>query len=100
MLAVIQVFLAILGLFKLILIITAVMSWLIAFDVINLRNQFVAQVYQFTQQLTEPFLRPIRRIVPMFNGLDLSFLVLWFVIMFIEIFTRQYVVGWVVSAGL
>ena len=100
MLAVIDVFLAILFLFKLILIISAIMSWLIAFDVINMRNQFVAQVYQFTQQLTEPFLRPIRRIVPMFNGLDLSFLVLWFVIMFIEIFTRQYVVGWVVSAGL
>ena len=100
MLAVIDVFLAILFLFKLILIISAIMSWLIAFDVINMRNQFVAQVYQFTQQLTEPFLRPIRRIVPMFNGLDLSFLVLWFVIMFIEIFTRQYVVGWVDSAGL
>ncbi len=47
-----------------ILIAAAVMSWLIAFNVVNPRNQFVAMVGEFLYRITEPVLRPIRRLLP------------------------------------
>lgn len=100
MLAVVNVVLIILNLFVWVLIIQAVLSWLIAFNVVNMRNQFVDTIYRFTYQLTEPFLRPIRRIVPQFNGLDLSFLVLWLIIIFLQNFIQIYVVRFLVNAGL
>ena len=100
MLAVLQVLLMILGLFKFILIVTAVLSWLIAFGVINTHNQLVAQVYQFTNQLTEPFLRPIRRIIPPFNGMDLSFLALYFGIILLELIIKMYIWPAFAQAGL
>jgi YggT family protein len=65
-----------LGLYTFILIITAIMSWLIAFDVINVRNNLVRSVMYALTALTEPVIAPIRRYVPSLGGLDLSFLVL------------------------
>lgn len=59
-----------------VLIIQAVLSWLVAFNVVNGRNQVVATIWRFTHALTEPVLKPIRRLLPSFNGLDLSPLVL------------------------
>jgi YggT family protein len=61
-----------------------IMSWLVAFNVVNTRNQFVNQVWRILNQLTEPVLRPIRRLLPNFSGLDLSPLVLFVIIFFIE----------------
>lgn len=52
------------------------MSWLVAFDVINVRNNAVRLVLQTLSALTEPMVAPIRRYVPPLGGLDLSFLVL------------------------
>jgi YggT family protein len=66
-----------------ILIASAVLSWLIAFNVVNTRNQAVAMIADVLWRLTEPVLAPIRRILPSFGGLDLSpvvlILILWFV---------------------
>ena len=66
-----------------ILIASAVLSWLIAFNVVNTRNQAVAMIADVLWRLTEPVLAPIRRILPNFGGLDLSpivlILLLWFV---------------------
>ena len=62
----------VLDIYKWILIISAVMSWLIAFNVINTRNQFVYTVSDMLYRLTEPVLRPIRRVVPSMGGLDIS----------------------------
>jgi YggT family protein len=59
-----------------VLIIQAVMSWLLAFNVINRRNQFVWQIWNFLNAVTEPLLKPIRSIIRPFNGIDLSGLVL------------------------
>ena len=59
-----------------VLIIQAVMSWLISFNVINRRNQVVWQVWNFLGAITEPLLKPIRSVIKPFNGLDLSGLVL------------------------
>ena len=59
-----------------ILIASAVLSWLIAFNVVNTRNQAVAMIADALLRLTEPVLAPIRRILPNFGGLDLSPVVL------------------------
>jgi YggT family protein len=58
-----------------IIVIQAVLSWLIAFNVINTYNDFVRSVWQALQRMTEPLYRPIRRILPDFGALDLSPLV-------------------------
>jgi YggT family protein len=69
-----------------IFLIMIIMSWLISFNVINTRNQFVATVWRGLNQITEPILRPIRRIIPPIGGLDLSPLVVFIVIFFLQSF--------------
>ena len=59
-----------------ILIAGAVLSWLIAFNVVNTRNQAVATIADALWRLTEPVLAPIRRLLPNFGGLDISPVVL------------------------
>ncbi|WNK00381.1 YggT family protein [Thalassospiraceae bacterium LMO-JJ14] len=65
-----------------VLIIGVIMSWLIAFNVINLSNQFVRLIYDVVTRLTEPLLGPIRRFLPDLGGVDISpvilILLLWF----------------------
>jgi len=72
----------ILELYKWVLLISVIMSWLISFNVINTRNRFVYLVIDVLNRLTEPVLKPIRRLLPNLGGLDLSpvvlFLLLWF----------------------
>jgi len=58
------------------IIISAIMSWLIAFDVINTRNQFVHLIVDFLWRITEPALRPIRQFLPNLGGIDISPIVL------------------------
>jgi YggT family protein len=67
-----------------ILIASAVLSWLIAFNVVNTRNQFVAMLADALYRLTEPALAPIRRILPSFGGLDLSPVVLILLLFFLR----------------
>ena len=67
-----------------ILIASAVLSWLIAFNVVNTRNQFVAMLADALHRLTEPALAPIRRILPNFGGLDISPVVLILLLFFIR----------------
>jgi YggT family protein len=73
-----------LGFYVFILVVTAIMSWLVAFSVINVRNDLVRQVLYTLELLTEPVLRPIRRIVPPLGALDISFLVLFILIQLIR----------------
>lgn len=84
--ALIEILRLVLGLYIWVLIVGAVLSWLIAFDIINSRSRFVQSVGDICSRLTEPLLRPIRRIVPLVGGLDLSPVVLIFAIMFIQSF--------------
>ena len=67
-----------------ILVISAILSWLIAFEVVNRRNQFVYMIADSLQKLTEPALRPIRNVLPDFGALDLSPLVLFFGLLFVR----------------
>ena len=78
--AVLDVVLIALNFYVYVLIASAIVSWLIAFNVINTRSPVVAAIVDVLYRLTEPLLAPIRRFVPMFGGLDLSFIVLWLLI--------------------
>ena len=55
-----------------IIVVQAIMSWLIAFNIINTWNENVRAVWNALQKITDPIYRPIRRIMPDFGGLDLS----------------------------
>jgi YggT family protein len=66
------------------LVISAVLSWLVAFNVVNTRNRFVYMVGDFLHRITEPALRPIRRILPNLGGIDLSPLVLILLLLFLQ----------------
>lgn len=61
-------------------------SWLYAFNVINSRNQFVNAIGSFLVNVTEPALRPIRRILPNLGGIDISPIILLLIIFFIRSF--------------
>jgi len=54
------------------IVISAVLSWLVAFEVINLRNQFVYNVARFLDAVTRPILSPVQRIIPPLGGVDIS----------------------------
>ena len=69
-----------------IIIVSAIFSWLYAFNVINTRNQFVNQVGGALYRLTEPLYRPIRRFMPDLGGVDLSPLVVLVILFFIQQF--------------
>ena len=62
----------------------AIVSWLIAFQVINTRNQFVRQLAEFLFRITEPALRPIRSILPNLGGIDISPVILIIGLLFLE----------------
>ncbi len=68
------------------IIIGVVMSWLVAFNVINLQNQFVYSVYSSLNGIVEPMLKPIRRFLPDMGGIDISPIVLLLAISFLRIF--------------
>lgn len=74
----------VLSLYVYVLIAAAVFSWLIAFNAVNPRNQFVAMIGNFLYQVTEPVLRPIRNVLPAMGGLDLSPIVVILIIFFIQ----------------
>jgi YggT family protein len=68
-----------------VLIAAAVLSWLIAFNVVNTRHPFVAAVAEFLYRVTEPVLRPIRQRLPNMGGVDISPIVVILVIWFIQL---------------
>ena len=84
MLALIQTIDLALGIYWWFIIASAVFSWLYAFNVINSRNQFVATIGNFLYRVTEPALRPIRRIMPDLGGIDISPIILLLIIFFIR----------------
>src|SRR5262249_129793 len=74
-----------------ILIVSAVLSWLVAFDVVNRRNPIVAQVGEVLYRLTEPVLGPIRRRLPNLGGLDISPVIVILLLMFAQRLLYEYV---------
>jgi len=84
--------LTIIGIYKWIVIAMVIMSWLLAFNVVNIHHPFVRQVTYFLTRLTEPLLAPIRRILPNLGGLDLSPVALFIALLFIERLIIHYLV--------
>jgi YggT family protein len=89
--AVLDVVLLALQIYVWILIASAVLSWLIAFNVINTRNQFVSTVWDALYRVTEPALRPIRERLPNLGGLDISPIILLLIIYFIQSVIVRYI---------
>lgn len=75
------------------IIISAVMSWLVAFNVINLRNQFVYNVVRTLEAVTNPVLAPFRRFIPTLGGVDISPIIAILVLSA----ARTYLVPWLFS---
>lgn len=74
----------VIDLFVLVIIITAVLSWLIAFNVLNPRNPVVGRIWDILVRLTEPALAPIRRLLPNLGGIDISPVILILLLMFLK----------------
>ena len=66
------------------LIISAILSWLLAFNVVNTQNRIVFMIGDFLHRITEPALRPIRRCLPNLGGIDISPIVLLLLLFFIQ----------------
>ena len=77
------------------LIAAAVLSWLIAFNVVNTRNQFVGMIADFLYRITEPALRPIRKALPNLGGIDISPVILILLLLFIR---DVVLLGWLAPA--
>ena len=75
-----------LNLYTYLIIASAILSWLYAFNVINASNRFVASLGDFLHRVTEPAIRPIRRIMPDLGGIDISPIVLLLIIFFLRQF--------------
>jgi YggT family protein len=93
--AVLDIIMIVLDLYTWLLIASAILSWLIAFNVVNTRNQFVAAVAEFLYRITEPVQGPIRRRLPNLGGLDISPIILILIIIFIERVIMYYIYPYV-----
>jgi YggT family protein len=89
--ALLDVVLIALQIYVWLLIAAAVLSWLVAFNVVNTRNPFVATVGEFLYRITEPALRPIRNRMPNLGGIDISPVILILLIFLIERIIIHYI---------
>lgn len=93
--AILDIVLIALNFYTWVIIGSAVISWLIAFNVINMRNDVVRSIASALYQLTEPALRPIRRIMPNLGTLDISPIILLLLIMLVERVIMMYIYPYV-----
>ena len=89
--AILDIILIVLQLYVWLLIASAVLSWLVAFNVVNTRNQFVATIWDTLYRVTEPALRPIRNRLPNLGGIDISPIILLLIIFFIQSVIVRYI---------
>jgi YggT family protein len=73
-----------------VVIASAIMSWLVAFGVVNTRNQFIRYVVDILYRLTEPLLRPLRRMLPNLGGVDISPVILLLGLFFLRSLLWEY----------
>ena len=88
--AIVRVLLLAIELYSYILIASAILSWLIAFGVVNMRNDAVRAIANFLYQVTEPALRPIRRILPNLGGIDISPIILLLLLYLVQMWIVDY----------
>ena len=93
--ALLNVILLALQLYTYLIVASAILSWLVAFNVVNTRNDFVRSIWNFLDAVTEPVLRPIRNIMPNLGGVDISPVILILLIMLVDRGIRYYVLPFV-----
>ena len=71
-----------------ILIINIALSWLIAFNIVNMQNKIVVSILYATNRLTDPLLNPVRRILPNLGGIDISPIILVLCLLFVQDYIR------------
>lgn len=91
--ALLEIVLLVLNWYSYLIIAMAILSWLVAFDVINFRNDIVRSIWRFLEAVTEPALRPIRRVLPNLGGIDVSPVILLLIILFIQKLIVEYAVA-------
>ena len=80
-----------LNIYKYIVIVNVIISWLVAFNVLNTQNRFVYSILELTHRLTDPLLYRIRRFLPNLGSLDISPIILLLLIWFIEMCMKLYI---------
>ena len=90
MIAIFYLVLQILKIYTYVVIANVVISWLVAFNVLNTSNRFVYSILEFSYRLTEPFLNRIRRFLPNLGAFDISPIILLLLIWFIEMCMKLY----------
>ena len=88
--ALLEIILMALQLYVYLIVASAILSWLVAFNVVNTRNDVVRSVWNFLDAVTEPALRPIRNILPNLGGVDISPVILILLIIFIQKLIQDY----------
>ena len=91
MIAIFYLVLQILKLYSYVVIANVIVSWLIAFNVLNTQNRFVYALLELTYRLTDAFLKSIRRFLPNLGALDISPIILLLLIWFIEMCMKLYI---------
>ena len=91
MIAIFYLVLQILKLYSYVVIANVIVSWLIAFNILNTQNRFVYAILELSYKLTEPFLKKIRRFLPNLGSLDISPIILLLLIWFIEMCMKLYI---------
>ena len=91
MIAIFYLVLQILKIYTYVVIANVVISWLIAFNILNTSNRFVYSILEITYRLTEPFLNRIRRFLPNLGAFDISPIILLLLIWFIEMCMKLYI---------
>ena len=91
MIAIFYLVLQILKIYTYVVIANVVISWLIAFNILNTSNRLVYSILEFTYRLTDPFLNRIRRFLPNLGAFDISPIILLLLIWFIEMCMKLYV---------
>ena len=91
MIAVFYLALQILKLYSYVVIANVIVSWLIAFNILNTQNRFVYTILEFSYRLTDPILNKIRRFLPNLGSLDISPIILLLLIWFIEMCMKLYI---------
>ena len=89
-----ELLIQILFIYSWVIIASAIVSWLVAFGVVNIRNQFVRVAVDFLYRITEPVLRPIRRFLPNLGGIDISPVIALLAIFFLEHLIKEYMLGY------
>ena len=91
MIAIFYLALQILKLYSYVVLANEVISWLVAFNILNTQNRFVYSILEMTYRLTNPALNKIRRLLPNLGSLDISPVVLLLLIWFIEMCMKLYI---------